>query len=42
VSADREMELLAQVGHDLPGAVRVLPAPSPPPLDTGTAGEAPS
>lgn len=25
VSADREMELLAQVGHDLPGAVRVLP-----------------
>ncbi|ONI86369.1 phosphatidylinositol kinase [Actinosynnema sp. ALI-1.44] len=30
VSADREMELLAQVGHDLPGAVRVLPdAPAP-------------
>jgi serine/threonine-protein kinase HipA len=27
VSADREMELLAQVGHDLPGAVRVLPCP---------------
>ncbi|MEV0590130.1 type II toxin-antitoxin system HipA family toxin [Nonomuraea cavernae] len=26
VSADREMELLAQVGHDLPGAVRVLPS----------------
>jgi serine/threonine-protein kinase HipA len=26
VSADREMELLAQVGHDLPGALRVLPA----------------
>lgn len=25
VSPDREMELLAQVGHDLPGAVRVLP-----------------
>ncbi|GAA1989922.1 type II toxin-antitoxin system HipA family toxin [Amycolatopsis minnesotensis] len=24
VSADREMELLAQVGHDLPGAIRVL------------------
>lgn len=24
VSADREMELLAQVGHDLPGAVRVF------------------
>lgn len=28
VSPDREMELLAQVGHDLPGAVRVLPDPS--------------
>lgn len=27
VSPHREMELLAQVGHDLPGAVRVLPAP---------------
>lgn len=26
VSVQREMELLAQVGHDLPGAVRVLPA----------------
>lgn len=26
VSSRREMELLAQVGHDLPGAVRVLPA----------------
>ncbi|MEV5747928.1 HipA domain-containing protein [Actinoallomurus sp. NPDC052308] len=25
VSADREMELLAQVGHDLPGAVSILP-----------------
>lgn len=25
VSADREMELLAHLGHDLPGAVRVLP-----------------
>lgn len=25
VSADREMELLAHVGHDLPGAVRILP-----------------
>lgn len=24
VSADREMELLAQVGHDLPGAVRIV------------------
>ncbi|GLZ41164.1 type II toxin-antitoxin system HipA family toxin [Actinokineospora sp. NBRC 105648] len=30
VSADREMELLAQVGHDLPGAVRVLPADTEP------------
>lgn len=30
VSVDREMELLAQVGHDLPGAVRVLPANSEP------------
>ncbi len=27
VSLDREMELLAQVGHDLPGAVQVLEAP---------------
>lgn len=27
VSPQREMELLAQVGHDLPGAVRVLEAP---------------
>ncbi|MVU80279.1 type II toxin-antitoxin system HipA family toxin [Nocardia sp. ET3-3] len=27
VSAAREMELLAQVGHDLPGAVRVMPCP---------------
>ncbi|WP_406084522.1 type II toxin-antitoxin system HipA family toxin [Streptomyces virginiae] len=26
VSLDREMELLAQVGHDLPGAVQVMPA----------------
>jgi serine/threonine-protein kinase HipA len=25
VSQDREMQLLAQVGHDLPGAIRVLP-----------------
>lgn len=30
VSIDREMELLAQVGHDLPGAVRVLPEDSAP------------
>lgn len=33
VSADREMELLAQVGHDLPGAVRVLPTDEIPPAD---------
>ncbi|GAA4908128.1 serine/threonine-protein kinase HipA [Stackebrandtia albiflava] len=26
VSADREMELLAKIGHDLPGAVQVVPA----------------
>ncbi|MGH3772947.1 MAG: type II toxin-antitoxin system HipA family toxin [Pseudonocardiaceae bacterium] len=43
VSPQREMELLAQVGHDLPGAVHVLPAsdsegdevkwsPKPPPV----------
>jgi len=31
VSVEREMELLAQVGHDLPGAVRVLPAGIAPP-----------
>ncbi len=30
VSPKREMELLAQVGHDLPGAVRVLPADDAP------------
>ncbi len=29
VSLDREMELLAQVGHDLPGAVQVLCAEGP-------------
>jgi serine/threonine-protein kinase HipA len=39
VSADREMELLAQVGHDLPGAVRVLPAGAQAPADAGAAGE---
>ncbi|WP_225851015.1 type II toxin-antitoxin system HipA family toxin [Streptomyces sp. HPF1205] len=41
VSLDREMELLAQVGHDLPGAVQVLPADGPDdgwawPEDAGT------
>ncbi|MGH3697748.1 MAG: type II toxin-antitoxin system HipA family toxin [Pseudonocardiaceae bacterium] len=30
VSPHREMELLAQVGHDLPGAVRVLPEDASP------------
>lgn len=30
VSVEREMELLAQVGHDLPGAVQVLPEDEPP------------
>lgn len=29
VSADREMELLAHMGHDLPGAVRIAPADVP-------------
>jgi len=29
VSVDREMELLAHLGHDLPGAVRILPAHIP-------------
>lgn len=33
VAVDREMELLAQVGHDLPGAVRVLEE-NESPLDT--------
>jgi serine/threonine-protein kinase HipA len=33
VSADREMELLAQVGHDLPGAVQVLSEDDETPAD---------
>lgn len=33
VSVDREIELLAQVGHDLPGAVRVLPSNQLIPVD---------
>jgi serine/threonine-protein kinase HipA len=43
VSADREMELLAQVGHDLPGAVRVLPEDAAPEKawDPATADAAP-
>ena len=32
-SIEREMELLAQVGHDLPGAVRVLPSDSMIPVE---------
>lgn len=38
VNPEREMELLAQVGHDLPGAVRVLPDGEVP-LDTLWADE---
>lgn len=38
-SIEREMELLAQVGHDLPGAVRVLAADPIIPVDlTGNSG----
>jgi serine/threonine-protein kinase HipA len=37
ISPEREMELLAQIGHDLPGAVRVLPTDES--LDTPTARE---
>jgi serine/threonine-protein kinase HipA len=33
ISVKREMELLAQVGHDLPGAVRVLPSVQVVPVD---------
>lgn len=33
ISVKREMELLAQVGHDLPGAVRVLPSDQVVPVD---------
>lgn len=33
VSPDREMELLAQVGHDLPGAVRVVALDEPVPIE---------
>ncbi|MGH3282815.1 MAG: type II toxin-antitoxin system HipA family toxin [Trebonia sp.] len=38
VSRQREMELLAQVGHDLPGAVQVLPAHESP-LETAFSDE---
>lgn len=37
VSVQREMELLAQVGHDLPGAVRVVAADAAIPVDTSGA-----
>lgn len=40
VSLDREMELLAQVGHDLPGAVQVMPADGPDEDWEWTEGEA--
>ncbi|MCU0692415.1 MAG: HipA N-terminal domain-containing protein, partial [Polyangiaceae bacterium] len=33
VCVEREMELLAEVGHDLPGAVRVLPEDAPVAVD---------
>ena len=33
ISVKREMQLLAQVGHDLPGAVRVLPSDRAVPVD---------
>ncbi|MCP5198150.1 MAG: HipA domain-containing protein [Gammaproteobacteria bacterium] len=39
-STEREMELLAQVGHDLPGAVRVLAADEMVPVDLGDGGDA--
>ncbi len=39
ISIDREKDLLAQVGHDLPGAIRVLPAPDLAPVDM-SGGEA--
>ncbi|WP_394822873.1 type II toxin-antitoxin system HipA family toxin [Pendulispora albinea] len=35
VPVEREMGLLAHVGHDLPGAVRVLPVDQPLPLEAG-------
>ncbi len=37
-SAEREMELLAQVGHDLPGAVRVLAADAVVPVELADGG----
>lgn len=38
VKVAREMELLAEVGHDLPGAVRVLPIDEPLPEEVGWDG----
>lgn len=38
-STEREMELLAQVGHDLPGAVRVLAADKMVLVDLGDGGD---
>ncbi|MBL8252490.1 MAG: HipA domain-containing protein [Candidatus Competibacter sp.] len=38
-SIEREMELLAQVGHDLPGAVRVLAADEMVPVDLADNGD---
>ncbi|MBL8252472.1 MAG: HipA domain-containing protein [Candidatus Competibacter sp.] len=38
-SIEREMELLAQVGHDLPGAVRVLAADEMVPVDLSDHGD---
>lgn len=40
-SVDREMELLAQVGHDLPGAVRVVAADAPVAVDLSGADDLP-
>ena len=39
-SIDREMELLAQVGHDLPGAVRVFAADQMMPVDVSGGDDA--
>ncbi|HMU31907.1 MAG TPA: type II toxin-antitoxin system HipA family toxin [Nitrospira sp.] len=41
-SVHREMELLAQVGHDLPGAVRIVQANSLVPIETDDSIENPS
>lgn len=41
VTVEREMELLAEVGHDLPGAVRVLPEDTPVAVDLSELDELP-